>query len=53
MDEDRTHHLRRELEELELAEAATDPAVREAHLKLASWHRKSAENQHFRDPPAD
>ena len=53
MEDDRTHHLRRELQELKLAEAATDPAARQAHLRLASRHRKLAENQHFRDRSAN
>lgn len=41
---DLNHHVKRERQERELAERATDPAVRKSHLALAESHARRAEN---------
>jgi hypothetical protein len=39
------YHRARELRERELAAAATDPAARQSHLKLAALHASKADRE--------
>lgn len=41
---DLDHHIKRERQEREFAERATDPAVRRSHLDLAASHARRAAN---------
>ena len=48
MDGDLAHHLRRELYERKLAEAASDPIIRAANLEVVDQHSRRAECERIR-----
>jgi hypothetical protein len=46
--QDLDHHLKRERQERERAESATDPSARRSHLDLAESHARRAANARMR-----